>query len=89
MDALPRAHAQVSGQPTPKALLRVFPEWDEMVYTSGVAAQFSELSFTILLASSGTIHRAVQRPHAATTGFERKTALSVKRLQQFLRFQVK
>ncbi len=32
---------------------------------------------------------AVQGSRAATTGLQRKTALSVKRLQQFLRFQAK
>jgi hypothetical protein len=35
----------------------------------------------------GTIHWAVQGPRAPTTGLQRKTVLSVKRLQQFLRFQ--
>jgi hypothetical protein len=34
-------------------------------------------------------HRAVQGPRAATTGLQRKTVLSVKRLQQFVRFQAK
>jgi hypothetical protein len=40
----------------------------------------------ILIASLGTIHWAVQRPRAATTGLHPKTVLSVKRPQQFLRF---
>jgi hypothetical protein len=44
---------------------------------------------SIRLASSGTIHWAVQGPRAATTGLQRKTALSVKKPQQFLRFQAK
>jgi hypothetical protein len=42
-----------------------------------------------LLASSGTIHSAIQGPRAATTGLQAKTVLSVKRLQQFLRFHAK
>jgi hypothetical protein len=42
---------------------------------------------SILLASPGTIHGAVQGPRAATAGLQRKTVLSVKKLQQFLRFQ--
>ena len=44
---------------------------------------------SILLASSGTIHRAVQGLRAAATGFQRKTALTVKKLQQFLGFRAK
>jgi len=43
----------------------------------------------ILLASSGTIHWAVQPPCAATDGLQPNIVLSVKRLERFLRFQAK
>jgi hypothetical protein len=49
----------------------------------------NDILVRILLTSSATIHWAVQGPGATTTGLQPKTALSVKRLQQLLRFHAK
>ena len=67
--------------------------WKEISTRLGITEHQAKMKFryglkktranyvSILLASSGTIHRAVQGPCAATTGLQRKTALSVKRLE--------